>query len=143
MARRSEELKKQVNVLWKQAVGQLDDVRSAVMRQTGRFEADVQRLRGERDRLLTQLGAQTYRLANQGKVPLPAIVKTTVERLNDVLGRMVAHEARQDGAKAQAAHGGAAAPAKKARKSTGRSGTKKTGKRSSAKRPSAGETQAR
>ena len=46
------------------------------------------RLRSERDKLLKILGEQTYRLANQGKLPLPSIVKHTVERLNRVLAGM-------------------------------------------------------
>ncbi len=82
MARRAA-LKEQVGALWRQAVDQLDDVRQ-VVRKRG-FEPDVAWLKAERDRLLAVLGEQTYKLANQGLVPLPAFVKRTVDHLNEIL----------------------------------------------------------
>src|SRR5689334_235070 len=80
------ELRKQVNQLWKQAVDQLEEVKEVL---SGRLEEDMVRLRQERDRLLRVLGEQTYRLANQGKLPLPAIIKRTVDRLNEVIDGIV------------------------------------------------------
>jgi hypothetical protein len=85
MARRAA-LKEQVGALWRQAVDQLDDVRQ-VVRKRG-FEPDAAWLKAERDRLLALLGEQTYKLANQGLVPLPAFVKRTVDRLNDILATL-------------------------------------------------------
>ena len=41
---RSEEFKRQVNDLFKQAIGQLEDVKNVIVRSTNRFEADVLRL---------------------------------------------------------------------------------------------------
>ena len=96
MTTRSDEFRRQVNELWKNAVDQLEEVKDVIVRSTGRFEADLQRLRHERDRLLKRLGEQTYKLANQGKLPMPAFVKSTVERLNDVVQSLVA---RQNGKK--------------------------------------------
>src|SRR5687767_10671323 len=86
---RSDDLKKQVNELWKQAIDQLEEVKEVIARSTTRFEADLQRLRLERDKLLKLLGEQTYRLANQGKFPVPVIVKNTVDRLNEVIDAIV------------------------------------------------------
>jgi hypothetical protein len=85
-------LKNRVDVLWKTAVGQFEDVKARVRRSGGRWEADWMRLRREQAKLLTLLGEQTYKLANQGKVPLPTIVRRTVDRLNVVIDRMVQHE---------------------------------------------------
>src|SRR5689334_3476100 len=79
-------LKKQVNQLWKQAVDQLEEVKVVL---TDRFEGDLVRLREERDKLLRQLGEQTYKLANQGTLPVPAIIKRTVDRLNEVIDSIV------------------------------------------------------
>lgn len=78
-------LKAQVGALWRQAVDQLDDVRQVVRRRGDRIEADLRRVMAERDRLFVLLGEQTYKLANQGRVPLPAFVQRTVERLNEVI----------------------------------------------------------
>ncbi len=84
MAKRAA-IKAQVGALFRQAVDQLDDVKNVVRRKGDRFEADIKRLIGERDRLLTLLGEQTYKLANQGKIPLPSFVQRTVEALNEVV----------------------------------------------------------
>ncbi len=92
MAQRSDDIKKQVNELLKQAIDQLETLKDALVRSRGRFEADLARLRLERDRLLRLLGEQTYRLANQGKLPMPGIVKSTVDRLNHVIDNIVAKQ---------------------------------------------------
>lgn len=84
MAKRAA-IKAQVGALLRQAVDQLDDVKNVVRRKGDRFEADIKRLMSERGRLLTLLGEQTYKLANQGKVPLPSFVQRTVEALNEVV----------------------------------------------------------
>jgi hypothetical protein len=104
------EIRKQVNELWKQAVDQFEEVKEVL---TGRLEVDLVRLRGERDRLLKTLGEQTYKLANQGKLPVPAIVKKTVDRLNEVINGLV--NAQKGGAAKKSGGGGA----KKAAKKTG------------------------
>ncbi len=92
MNARTDEFRRQMNELWKQAVDQLEVVRDAVVRQTDRFDAELQWLRTERDRLLKRLGEQTHRLANEGKLPMPAFLKTTVDRLNEVIDRIVARQ---------------------------------------------------
>lgn len=89
---RADEIKKQVNVLWKQAVGQLEDVKEAVLKQTDRFDAEIHWLKTERDRLLKLLGEQTHKLATQGKLPMPGLVKSTVDRIDEVVARLVAKQ---------------------------------------------------
>ncbi len=89
---RTDEIRKQVNGLWKQAVEQLEEVKEAVLKQTDRFDAELHWLRKERDRLLKVLGEQTHKLATQGKLPMPAIVKTTVDRIDEVVARLVAKQ---------------------------------------------------
>ena len=116
MAKRAA-LKAQVGALFRQAVDQLDDVRQVVRRRGDRFEADIKRLMSERDRLLTLLGEQTYKLANQGKVPLPSFVQRTVERLNEVVMTLAPHaETKQTNVRVNGHEGelnGHTAPAKK------------------------------
>lgn len=92
MSSRSDEFRKHVNDLWRQAKDQLDEVRDVVLKSRDRIEADLHRLRGERDKLLIKLGEQTYRLINQGDFPVPAIIKQTAQRLNLVIDRIVKHE---------------------------------------------------
>lgn len=96
MARRSDDFRKQVNEIWKHAIDQLEDVKNAVMRAQDRIEADLHKLRIERDNLLKKLGEQTYKLANQGKVPMPSVVKQTVDRLNEVIDSMVKKQRRRN-----------------------------------------------
>lgn len=96
MARRSDDFRKQVNEIWKHAIDQLEDVKNAVMRAQDRIEADLHKLRLERDNLLKKLGEQTYKLANQGKVPMPSVVKQTVDRLNEVIDSMVKKQRRRN-----------------------------------------------
>lgn len=100
MAKRAA-IKAQVGALFRQAVDQLDDVRQVVRRRGDRIETDIKRLMAERDRLLQLLGEQTYKLANQGKFPLPSFVQRTVERLNEVVtslapATMNGHDASSD-----------------------------------------------
>lgn len=89
MTSASAEFRKQINEVWKQAIDQLETVKKVVLQSTDRFEADLERLRIERDKLLKRLGEQTYRLVNEGKLPIPAWAKKTVDSLNEVINNMV------------------------------------------------------
>ncbi|MEZ4270885.1 MAG: hypothetical protein R3C68_05475 [Myxococcota bacterium] len=121
----SDEFRNQVNEIWRQAVGQLEEVKDVLTRSRDRFEADIVRLKGERDRLLIKLGEQTLRLVNQGRVPVPAVVKRNVERLNEVIDGLVKHEAKRSKSKAK--------PSKKAKKTTARKKSTTARKTTSAK----------
>lgn len=130
MARRSDDFRKQVNEIWKHAIDQLEDVKNAVMRAQDRIEADLHKLRLERDNLLKKLGEQTYKLANQGKVPMPSVVKQTVDRLNEVIDSMVKKQRRRKKIKKKKAK-------KKTKRKTARKKTttkKKTGRTTKKKR---------
>ncbi len=81
-------VKAQLDQVWQQALAQLHEVKDALSRSVGRIEGDLLQLRGERDRLLRLLGEQTYKLAHQGKVPLPLVVRRTVDRLTDVIDNL-------------------------------------------------------
>jgi hypothetical protein len=85
---KSDEIRRQANELWKQAIDQLEEVKKLVLKQTGRLESDLNRLLAERDRLLRELGEQTYRLANQGSIHVPKFVRDTVDNLNKVIDRI-------------------------------------------------------
>jgi len=102
---RTEELKRQANVMWKQAVDQLDEVRERIENSRERFEADLDKLRRERDKLLKRVGDQTHKLAQDGTLPMPAFVKATVDRINRMLDHMMskppAKRAKKAGAKAR------------------------------------------
>ena len=122
---KANQIRDQINDVWQQAVTQLEEVKDALSRSAGRLEEDLVWLRSERDRLLKTLGEQTYRLANQGKLPMPAVVKRTVERLNEVIDSMVETQRK--------AKGGKKKTAKKATK-------KKTAKKKAAKKTTAKKT---
>ncbi len=110
------DMRRQVNELWKQAVDQLEAVKEVL---SGRLEEDLVRLRSERDKLLKTLGEQTYKLANQGKLPVPSIIKRTVDRLNDVIDGIVN---AQRGARKTTKKTGKKAASRKPRKPKARSG---------------------
>jgi hypothetical protein len=109
MTTRRDEFRRQINDVWKHAIGQLEDVKEAVLRSTDRLEDvkevvargsdrvenELGRLRQERDKLLKKLGEQTYKLANQGSLPVPSLVKQTVDRLNEVIDKMVEKGAKE------------------------------------------------
>ena len=84
----SDELRRQANDLWKQAMDRLEEVKKLVLKQRGRLESDLNRLVRERDKLLKKLGEQTYRLANQGSIHVPKLVRDTVDNLNKVIDRI-------------------------------------------------------
>lgn len=86
---RQDDFREQINEVWKHAINQLEDVKEVVLRSSDRVEAELGRLRLERDKLLKTLGEQTYKLANRGKLPMPKIVKQNVDRLNEVIDNMV------------------------------------------------------
>ena len=97
-----------LNDLWKQAIDQLEEVKDSLTRSRGHIDNGFGRLRSERDKLLKRLGEQTYKLANQGKVPLPTVAKRTVDRLNVVIDNMVERQSgAQKTSKASKASGGA------------------------------------
>src|SRR5689334_14313824 len=89
---RSDDIRKQVNELWQEALKQLEEVKDVIVRSTDRLEADLQRLRSERDRLLKRLGEQTHKLASEGRLPMPAFLKVTIDRLNEVIDKIVAKQ---------------------------------------------------
>jgi hypothetical protein len=110
-------IRNQVNELWQQAVDQLEEVKETLLQSRSklehRFEADVIRLKRERERLLKMLGEQTYKLANQGKLPLPGVVKRTIDRLNKVIDRMIEKEKRGGGKRSPKGTGAKKKTAKK------------------------------
>ena len=125
---RADQVRNQLNEWWNQAIGELEEVKDALARSRDRWDEYPLRLRKERDRLLKMLGEQTYKLANQGKLPVPEVIKKTVERLNDVIESLVEQEqkSREETKTSKKA-------AKKATKKTGKRATKKTGKKTTKK----------
>lgn len=92
MANVTDDFRKEVNKLWSHAIDQLEEIKETVLRTNGRVEAEVHRLKIERDKLLRRLGEQTLKLANQKTVPLPSVVKRTVQQLNEVLESLTSAE---------------------------------------------------
>jgi len=85
---RADDLKKRMGKLWKSTVEQFEGVRDNV-------KAEVGRVRGERDKLFAHLGEQTLEWVNKSPVRLPAVLQSTVDRLNEVI-----HKASPKAAKA-------------------------------------------
>ncbi len=123
MAKAADDVRNQLNELWNQAIDQLEEVKDAFGRSRDRIDEEMLRLRGERDNLLKKLGEQTHRLANDGRMPVPSMVKRTVDRLNDVIDNMTKTAKKK----------------KKTKKKTRRKakGTKKTAKKKITKKKTA------
>jgi sulfite reductase alpha subunit-like flavoprotein len=116
-----DEFRKQINEVWQHAMDQLEEVKEAVLRSGDRVEAEVEQLRMQRDKLLRKLGEQTHKLANQGKLPVPDVVKQTVDHLNEVIDKLVEKSGKKK-TKKKATKKAAKKKAKKTAKKT----TKKT-----------------
>ena len=139
-------LKNRVGKFWKGAVAQIEGVRSQVEKSVRARGAtlgkELDRLRDERDRLLSKLGEQTLTWVNKSPVPMPAVVKQTVTRLNAVVDSLKGSQKSGTPAPAPAAKASAptaaakkkapakkkAAKAKSAAKSTAKSAATKPNK---------------
>jgi hypothetical protein len=77
--------KRELSALWQQALGQIDEIRDAVVRgsQAGRAKLDEQLLLRQKDRLLAQLGAQVLAEAERG-TPVPASCEDLARRVREV-----------------------------------------------------------
>lgn len=87
-----DDFRNQVNAMWQQAMDQLEDIKDALIGARGRFEKDIARLRDERDRLLKRLRSDIDDLVSKGKAP--EVVKKTVDRLNEVIERLIHVESK-------------------------------------------------
>lgn len=128
MSNVTEDFRKEVNKLWNQAIEQLEELKDSVLHTSDRVEAEVQRLRLERDKLLRRLGEQTLKLANQQTVPLPQAVKRTIEQLNDVLESLTSAEKGRKKTKKKKKK------VSKKKKVAKKTGTKKTTKKKTTKK---------
>ena len=78
-----DDMKRYANDLWQQAIDQIDDARDSLLKSRDRFEADMHRVRQERDRLLIKLGEQTLKLTRQDQLKLPkAIQKPSTDSIS-------------------------------------------------------------
>ena len=89
---KSDELRNQASSMWHRAIEQIDDVRDTLLSTRELFAPEIERLKRERDNLLRKLGEQTLRMTNQGLVPVPDVVRRTVDMLNDTIDSIVEHE---------------------------------------------------
>lgn len=95
-----EDLRRTANDLWKHAVSQIEDVRGLVRRTADRLDLDVERLRDNGDRVLRRLGEHASKLSHQDAISVPSVLRRSVDRLTDVLDRLV-----RDGRNADASDG--------------------------------------
>jgi len=79
-----DEIIKQVNAFWQQAVDQIEEVKDSWTRSGSRLSEDLARLGKDRDRVLKIVGEQTQRLA---EAPLPEFLNRIVVRVNTVIER--------------------------------------------------------
>ena len=125
------ELRRQVNDIWKQAIHELEMVKDSLTRSKDKIEADLLKLRKDRDALLKRLGEQTHRLAEEGKLRLPAVLRRTIDRLNDVIETLTKKEAGRKKKKAKKKSTKKTASSKTRAK---KSGTKPTAKKKAKKK---------
>jgi hypothetical protein len=92
MSETGEDIRKQANQLWKQAIGQLEEVKEIFQQNRKRLEPDIQKLRGEKDKLLKKLGEHTYKLSQRDNVQMNAVARRTVDRLNEVINKLSKQE---------------------------------------------------
>jgi hypothetical protein len=86
MTGRTEDIRTQVQSLWKQAVVQVGGVTGHVAKAVAdRLGTDRSDLIRRRNRLLSRLSIESGRLADQRTVPLPGVVKHALGRVHEVL----------------------------------------------------------
>ena len=134
----ADEMKRYANDLWQQAIDQIDEARDSLLKSRDRFEADMHRVRQERDRLLIKLGEQTLKLTRQDQLKLPKAVQQTIDRLNQLLDELIDRPRRRQKPKTKAAAApvakqAAAKPAKKAAPKAAKKATKKVAKKAAKK----------
>ncbi len=131
---RADDLKQRVGKLWQTTVAQIEGVRDTVKARAGsareQFEKELSRLKSERDKLIVRLGEQTLEWVNKSPVRVPTVVQGTVDRLNDVIGRLTKKPAAK---KSAAPAASAKKPSGAAKKSAPKRTVKKTVKKLSAK----------
>jgi hypothetical protein len=79
------EAKKELSQLWQHALGQIDEIRDAIVRgsQAGRAKLDEQLLLRQKDRLLAQLGALLLEEVDRGAA-LPPACADLARRIQEV-----------------------------------------------------------
>jgi hypothetical protein len=87
---RKEDLRRQLGTVWKMASVGLDTLREVVVRssQAGRLRVDLALLQREKRDLLCDLGQAALRLADEGKLALPAELAPLARRVRDLEERM-------------------------------------------------------
>ena len=90
-----------LNQAGEQANQQLNDVRGIVTRSKDRFEADLHKLRQERDKMFQKLGEQTLKLSNEGKINVPQVIRRTVDRINTILDKLTKIQNTQETSRPQ------------------------------------------
>ena len=108
MTGRTEDIRTQVQSLWKQAVVQVGGVTGHVAKAVAdRLGTDRGDLMRRRNQLLSRLSVESGRLADQRAVPLPGVVKHALGRVHDVLGHIAVED---DDSTQDAGVGGAPEP---------------------------------
>ncbi len=98
---RKDDLRRQLNTVWRSAVSGFDTLREVVVRssQAGRLRVDVALLAREKQQLLVKLGEQTLVLVDDGVIELPAAARETLDRIRAIERRLAAETVRaQDNA---------------------------------------------
>ncbi len=75
-----------IGTLWHSALGQIDEIRDVIVRgsQAGKAKLDVQLLKRQRDRLLSEIGAVVVEEHKRGAASLPAGCEDLAARLDGV-----------------------------------------------------------
>jgi len=90
VSEKRDELRRQLNTVWRSAVDGFDTLREVVVRssQSGRLRVDLALLAREKQQLLVRLGEQVAALVSEGALELPEEVNSTYERLREIERRI-------------------------------------------------------
>lgn len=94
---RPDDLRRQLETLWRVAKDGLDSMREVVVRssQSGRLRLDVALLQRERQQLLVELGERACRFIGRGGGPVPEAMRDLFDRIQDIDNRLAADASRQ------------------------------------------------
>ncbi len=91
-----DQLRRQLDTVWKMASSGFDTLREVVVRssQAGRLRVDLALLAREKRELLAQIGEQVVALVDENGLEIPEEVRQLYDRVRDIDARMRADSAR-------------------------------------------------
>lgn len=93
-----QDLRKELNQLWRTTLDQFDEIKNAIVRSSsaGKAKLDATFLRRQRDKLLADLGAKVLEAEASGELTLPEGLRATTKRIQELDEQIAEQESEVD-----------------------------------------------